>query len=209
MPIGNVPYDPNISPSLRDWLEKVRQQVVRPTRPIFIPVSQFGGFSGITVTAIYGTTHFGFESDGNGNPLIQEINSLGVVGARMEATGDACHHLFYVPKDFNVDTNIKFEVVWCTNNSDTSKTATWKVEYVAVGAEETLVAPNSALDEPIAADNVVGTYKVAVTPYGLIFAKTLEHGDFLHLKVSLNAVSGLNPASDEIFLLGILINDEG
>lgn len=209
MSIASVPHDSNISQSLKDFLETLRQHVVRATRPVYIPVSQFSGYSGVTVTAIYGTTHFNAEFLGNGNPNIEEINSLGIVGARMAAVDDACHHVFYVPKDFNVDTNIKFEVVWCTNNSDTSKTATWKIEYAANAANETLTAASTALSSAITADNVLGAYKIAVAPYGLLSGGILDHGDFLHLKISLGAVSGLNPATDEIFLLGILINDEG
>lgn len=208
MSIGNLPDDVEINQSLRDWLGTLRQQIIRATRPLYIPVNHFSGYYRI-VDAADATQDEQLQFAGTGNPVLQEINSLGIIGARIEAVDDACNHLFYVPKYFNVDTNIKFEVVWCTNNNTTTNTATWKVLYNAAAAGEALAAAGTALDLAITADNVLGTYKVAVTPYGLLYGGNIEHGDMLHLKVSLGAVSVLNPAVDQVFLLGILINDEG
>lgn len=197
MPIDNVPHEANINESLRGWLERARQTINRPRRPIYIPVTQFSGY-------------LGNQFLGVGTPNLEEINSLKIVGARIEAVNDACHHVFYVPKDMNVGTNVKFEVLWCTNSGTTSQTATWKIEYAAIKPEsEALSAASTALSSAIIADNVLGAYKPAITPYGYLSKNILEHGDLLHLKVSLGAVSGLNPASDILFLLGILINDEG
>lgn len=211
MSIGNVPHDPNIVSSLREWLERLRQHVVRPKRPIYIPVTQFSGYYRISSIDDLTEVDENIQFAGSGNPILQEINSLGIVGARIDAAGDACHHLFYVPKDLNVDTNIKFEVVWCTNSTDTSETATWRVRYSASAAGEVLSAATTALSATISADNVVGAtaYMVAIAPFGLLYRGNLQHGDFMHLEVSLSAASGLNPASDEVFLLGLLINDEG
>jgi len=193
---------------VRDWLITLRQDMLRAKRPEHIPVTQFSGFYRI-VDATDATKNEKIQFAGVGNPVLEEINSLGIIGARIEAVNDACHHLFYVPKDLNVDTNIKFEVVWCTNNAVLTNTATWKVQYSAIASGEALSAASTALSSVITADNVLGAYKVAVAPYGLLYGGVLEHGDMLHLDVSLGAVSGLDPAADEVFLLGILINDEG
>lgn len=184
--IANVPDGLQIPQNLREWLIAMRQAIKRARRPVYIPVSEF-----------------------NGNPTLTEINGLGIFGAQATAVGDAFHHVFFVPKDFNIDTNTKIEVVWCTDNNTTTNTATWKIEYRAAATGEALGAASTALNSVIAADNVVGTYAVAVSPYGLIYAGAIEHEDLLHLKVSLSAVSGLDPAVDEIFLLGLKINDEG
>ena len=196
MPIASPSHDSNISQSTRDFLERVRQELSKPRRPIYIPVTQFSGY-------------LSNQFLGSGTPNLEQINLLGIVGTRIDATGDTCDHLFYVPKDFNVDTNIKFEVVWCTDNATASNTATWKIEYSAISEGETLSLASTALSSVITADNVVGAYKVAMAPYGFIARGILMHGDFLHLKVSLSAVSGLNLAVDKVYLLGILINDEG
>lgn len=196
MSIGNAPDDPNISASLKQWLERVRQELSKPRRPIYIPVTEFSGF-------------LNDQFLGSGTPVLQEINSLCVVGARIEATGDSCHHLFFVPKDFNVDTNIKIEVVWCTNSVDVAETATWGVQYNAAAPGQALAAAGTPLNETIAADNVLGAYTVAVSPYGLLYKGALDHGDLVHLNVTLDAVQGLNPAVDQVFLLAILINDQG
>lgn len=200
MPTGKLPHDPNMSQAVRDWLISLQRDVRRQTRPIYIPASQFSGFY---------TVDTDIEFAGAGNPKLAEINSLGVVAAKIDAVNDACHHLFYVPKDFNVDTNIKYEVVWCSDSGTLTDTVTWKVEYDAKAEGEALDTADTVLDEVITADNVLGSYSVAVSPYGVMYASKLEHGDMLHLKISLAAVSGLDPAVDELFLLGILINDEG
>lgn len=196
MPIGNPPNDPGISESLKGWLVRVQQELAKPKRPIYIPVTQFSGF-------------LNDQSLGSGTPALQEINSLGVVGARIDATGDSCHHLFFVPKDFNVDTNIKIEVVWCTNSANTGQTATWRVRHSPIADGEALAAAGTDLDSVITADSVLGAFVVAIAPYGLIFNGALNHSDLVHLNVTLDAVSGLNPAVDQVFLLGILINDQG
>ena len=181
---------------LQQLTTRQQQRITRPTRPLYIPVTQFSGY-------------LSNQFLGTGTPNLEQINALGIVGARIEAVGDACDHLFFVPKDFNVGTNIKFEPVWCTDSVDTAETATWEVEYSTSAAGEGLAAASTALDATITADNVLGAYKVAVAPYGLLFKDVLEHGDLVHLKVSLDAVTGLDPASDKIYLLGILINDQG
>lgn len=208
MSIGNLPNEPSLSPSMLGWLDRAKQELNKLRRPLYIPVTQFSGYQRI-VDATDATEDVRFRFAGAGNPVLDEVNSLGIIGARIEAVDDACHHLFYVPKDFNVNSNIKIEVAWCTDSSDTSETATWKVQYKSIAAGETLSAVDTELNSLITADNVLGTYKYSVSPYGLIYKDVLEHGDLLHLKISLGAVSGLAPASDIIFLLGILINDEG
>lgn len=181
-------YDQNIS--------RMQQDINRPTRPIYIPITQFSGY-------------LSNQFLGSGAPNLEQINSLAVVGAKIDAVGDSCHHLFFVPKDFNVNTNIKFEVVWCTDSVDTAETATWDIKYLSVASGETLAAATTPLSQVITADNVLGAYKIAVAPYGVMSKEELYHGDLLHLNVSLSAVSGLNPAVDKVYLLGILINDQG
>lgn len=180
---------------LQQDIVRLKQRINRPVRPIYIPVTQFSGF-------------LSNQFLGTGTPNLEQINSLGIVGTRIDATGDACDHLWCVPKDFNVDTNIKFEVVWTTNSVDTSETATWKVQYSASADGEALAAASTSLDEVISADTVLGAYKIHIAPYGAIFGGNLQHGDLVHLKVSLDSVSGLNPAADTVYILGILINDQ-
>lgn len=195
MTLGSVPHDTNLGSSLRAWLERARQEISKPKRPIFIPVTQFSGL-------------LNDASVGSGAPALGQINSLGLIGLRIDAVNDAIHHLFFIPKDFNVSTNVRIGVVWTTNSSDTSETATWEVEYNPITAGQTLAAASTAMDNVITADTVLGAYIIHESPYGTIFEGNLYHMDYLHLNISLSAVSGLNPAADEVFLLGILINDE-
>lgn len=194
MSIGSVPFG-NIDGSLSSWLERLRQDVNRPKRPIYIPVTQFSGL-------------LNDASLSTGTPALGQVNSLGLVGLRIDAATDAINHLFYVPKDFNVDTNIKFSVVWTTNSVDTAETATWKVQYNAITAGQALAAASSELDTVISEDNVLGSYVISESPEGILSGGNWYHGDYVNLKVSLSAVSGLDPATDIVFLLGLLITDE-
>ena len=187
MSIGNPPpIDPSLGPSLSDYLVEVQREINRPRKPIFIHAKDF-----------------------NSAPNITEINSLGIYGVRMSAVGNFVDHIFSVSKDFNVGTNIKIEVVWCTSSANTAYTATWKVLYKATSENEVLSAADIGLGTPITADNVVGSYNLAISPYGVVNQDAFNHGDMLHLRISLSAVTGFNLATDAVFLMGILINDEG
>lgn len=186
MTIGSVPHDTNLGSALRAWLERVKQELSKPKRPLFIHAKDF-----------------------NSGPSFTEINSLGIYGVKFNAVNDSINHMFYVPKDFNVDTNIKFEALWCTDSVDTSETVTWKVLYSATAAGETLSAATIALDSVITADNVLGAYKLAIAPFGTLYKDIFQHGDILNIKISLSAVSGIDPAVDDIFLIGLIVNDEG
>jgi len=178
------------------WLTRLGQQVNRPRRPIYIAVTEFNG-------------KLADQFLGAGSVPLEQINSLRIVGARFLATKLEADHIFRVPKDFNVDTNTKFEVVWCTNSVTLAQTATWKVSYSVAGEGEALTTAITDLNQLVPADNVLGPYAVATASYGLMYKQILEHGDMLHLRISLDSVSGLDPAVDEVYLLGILINDEG
>jgi len=195
VPLVNPPHDRTVSDQVSQWMTRVSQQLNRPKRPVYIAVTEFNGK---LADAFLGA----------GAVPLEQIAALRIVGARFLAVKLEADHVFRVPNDFNVDTNTKIQVVWCTNSVNTAQTATWKVQFSTSAEGEALTTALTDLDEQIIADNVLGPYFVATTPYGLLYNKRLEHGDMLHLKVGLDAVSGLDPAVDEVFLLGILINDE-
>jgi len=199
--IGNPPsIDLKFGVSLSDCLVEIQREINKRKRPIYIPATHFSGF--------YNTTGGTIQFAGSGNPQLADINGLGIVGARFEALNDSCHHLFRVPVDFNVDTNLRVEVEWCTSSPNLASTVTWVVRYFAIADGEIILAASTALDTVITSDNVLGSYRRAVTPSGFINGGNLEHNDLIHFNVILSEVSGLNPATDQIFLLGLSLNDE-
>lgn len=199
MSIGQPP-NADISPSILQWLTEVANELNKTRKLVYIPATQFSGY--------FNTSGGTIQSAGIGNPQLVEINSLGIVGLRFNAINDSVHHLFRVPIDFNVDTNLRVQLEWCISSSDISGTVTWGVRYRPVAEDETIAAAITALDTPIAADNVVGSFARMITPSGFIDIGQLNHEDLVHFDITLDAVSGLNPVADQIILLGLLLNDE-
>ncbi len=141
---------------------------------------------------------------GAGDPLLAEANSLGLVGIRMEATGDDAHILIPIPSNICVDCPIKMSVLWSTNATNTSHTATWKVLYNEGGVGQALAAPATAADTVITADAELATsYMLNETSQAVINSGLFDRGDIIHLLAELNNVSGLNPATSIVFLHGL------
>ena len=75
--LGSLPIDPKIPQSLRDWLDRLRLRVESPSRPLRIAVNQFSGFFRI-VEANDASQNEKIQFAGTGNPVLEEINSLGI-----------------------------------------------------------------------------------------------------------------------------------
>lgn len=144
---------------------------------------------------------------GSGNPEISEVNSLGFGAVKMSAAGDDVHMIVPLPDNICVSCPIKVSVAWSTNDTTpATDTATWKVLYSATALGEAFSAATTALNTAIAADAISGVaYGLQETPQGVISANVLSRGDTLHILAELDAVSGLNPASDVVFLHGVYI----
>ena len=145
-------------------------------------------------------------SVGAGDPVTAEINSLGLVGIQMEAAGDDAHILWPIPDNLCINCPIKISVLWSTNSTTTTQTATWKILYKRLALGDGLAAAATDLNTTITADSVLGTaYGLNETPQGVITSGTLSRGDILHLLAELDAVSGLNPAVSGVYFHGIYI----
>lgn len=165
---------------------------VKNTVKIFIPYTDFHTDSDSSV--------------GAGDPVLTEINSLGVMGIQMEAAGDDAHILLPLPDNICVNCPIKISVLWSTNSTTTTQTATWKILYKRLALGDGLAAAATDLNTTITADSVLGTaYGLNETAQGVITAGTLSRGDVLHLLAELDAVSGLNPAVSGVYFHGIYI----
>ena len=165
---------------------------VKSTVKMFIPYTSFHTRADASV--------------GAGDPVTAEINSLGIVGVQMEAAGDDAHTLLPLPDNICVSCPIKISVLWSTNSTTTTQTATWKILYKRLALGDGLAAAATDLDTTITADSVLGTaYGLNETPQGVITAGTLTRGDTLHLLAELDAVSGLNPAVSGVYFHGIYV----
>jgi hypothetical protein len=143
---------------------------------------------------------------GAGDPVVAEVNSLGLSGIQLEAAGDDFHWLIPVPDEMAVGLPMKISALWTTDATTTTETATFKALYKAIAFGEALAAADVALDTVITADAVDDTaYGLQESPQGVINGGNMSKGEMLHILMELDAVSGLNPAADVVFLLGIFI----
>lgn len=160
---------------------------------VFYPNSVFATTSGVSVV-------------GTGNPEFGVVNNLGFTAVRILNTGHSAHFLYYIPDNFCVDCPINVSVLWSTNSTTTSQTATWKVEHGGYAVGEAFGDATTELDTAITADSVLATaYMQNETAQGVINANTFSRGDIVNFAVQLDAASGLNPASDIVFLHGVFI----
>lgn len=144
---------------------------------------------------------------GSGNAAISEVNSLGFAGMRFTAVANDVHMIVPLPPNACVSCPIKFSVAWSTSDvTPSTDTATWKVLYAAIADGESLSAASTALDTAITADAIDGdAYAWQETPQGVIAADTLSRDDVLHVLVELDAVSGLDPSTDVVFMHGLFM----
>lgn len=99
-------------------------------------------------------------SMGGGAPDILEIASSGIPGLVMAAAGDDIGH-FLDLDDIDVSKKIRFRVLWASGSTVTADTITWKVLYLPLIPETTVLAEAAtALDTVLVADSVQGTANV-------------------------------------------------
>jgi len=167
---------------------------VDSTVNVFVPYSSFS----LQADSV------GLFSLGTNNPRVAQVNSLGLAGLQMTATGDNARLLFPVPKNACIECPMKFNVVWSSGSTTTTQTATFTVLYARAPLGTALSVPASTLSTPITADAVNGNaYSLNETSQGVLNGRTLQRNDVLSLLVSLSAVSGFNPVASPTFIHGI------
>ena len=161
-----------------DWLEK----------SIYIPAQSFQGqVTGAFISA--------------GDPVFQEISTLGMSGVQIHTASDAIQTVVRMPYDIDRKHQIRFRVWWTKSSTDADvETAT--VLYSAIAAGGALVTPATALSTAVPAYTFGTTANCAeVTDFGIINRNTLaDTSEFLGLLVSSTMT---NASADEISLLGL------
>ena len=147
-----------------------------------------------------------------GNPVQQEIGSIGLVGLLMADAGDMVNMLSLVPRDVNWTQEIGVRVVYQTASATAADTIEWIVLYDLAVVGEALIVGATALDTTIQAttETVTGTAEaLEYSPRGAIAKNKFTSAEvatpsFFSWNVEMNAFAvGLD--EDKIFL-GLLVD---
>lgn len=153
-----------------------------------------------------------FASTGTGAPDDIDINSTGIKGLQLDATGDLITFEFFMGHNVDLEFPIGFALEWASNQTTASQTATFQIKFKSIAKDEAINlsslstladnSPNTG-DLAIAASTDSTTaYAVNISPFGKITkaSHALERYDRLLVQAILSAVSGLDPSSDEVIL---------
>jgi hypothetical protein len=174
---------------------------------VSIPVTQFTGVAGVrtTVSGDAQTAVGNIFSPVNTN-LVEDINSTGLYGLKMNTAGDSVNHLWQHPPDIDFSKPIRTRVRWTSGSSTTADTITWKVFRKVMTPNTTSLTNtiSTALDTAIPQDTVpVATaFALCHTAYGKWNASADFGPAYSHLlKVEMDAKAvGL---AEDIYLLGL------
>lgn len=125
---------------------------------------------------------------------------------RVTSTGQTFDTLANLP-NMSSSATINLYVLWSTDSTTTTQTATWRLRYAAVTPEtDATTASVAVLTSAIAADTVTATANMLQrTAAGVIDPNNVLEGDWLKLRLDCSAVSGLALATDVVNFHGVEI----
>lgn len=135
-----------------------------------------------------------------GDPVWGEYNSLGIVGAIVNAAGDEMNMLWPFPSDLDHNKKIDMHVVWGHSGTD-ADSPSFKVGYVA---QTDGAALSSTVSATAVSDTAQGTGSAFYKSSAVSFAGgTFARDTFYVLSVEADAIT---PASaDQVYLFGLEI----
>lgn len=138
-----------------------------------------------------------------GNPTVVNINSTNLTGVQFGTAGHVIRHVMPLPRDWDTTKDIYVRALYTTGSATTTDGVTWKVFFKNLSLDSDAITGtiNTALGTVIAADTVIGAYKLQQSPPGKISANTLTK-DLLELEVEMDA-SDVDLAAEGVYLLGI------
>lgn len=145
---------------------------------------------------------------GEGNPVIDEVNSLGLCGVKIEAAGDDFQWLWDTPFNLATVAPVKVYALWSSSSTDVAEGLTWKIMYAQPTFDSGAMAvPSTVLDTVIANDMCLGTaYVLQKTAAGLINPAKLDPAKMTQIICECDAAVGtMNLGTDVVFLHGIMI----
>lgn len=182
------------------WVEKYKYD--------YLPLQAYGGTYAIAGDSDASVSEEDYViSAGTGAPSFGEVTDAGIVGLHIDDTADSIALLYPVPYDMDIKSKMEFSVIWCSNQTTTSDTTTWTVQYTELTINsEAIEVGGTALDTAIAADtNVAAVTGIQQTSWGIINGDTLTAGNWLSLDVSMSAESGGDVSSDAVHGMYLVI----
>lgn len=139
---------------------------------------------------------------GAGDVVTAELNAAGFIVPAPDTAADEIGFIWLVPYDVDERYELGFRVLWSSDNTGTTDTATWKINWAHFGEGEAIAAPTGVLSTVIAADTVTGQYHFQKTARGVLTAAShaitranVEDGSALCMLVELDAkTTGLSNA---------------
>ena len=127
--------------------------------------------------------------------------ATGVYTQRVTSTGQTYDALVNLPI-LSASSHINVYVLWSTDSTTTSNTATWRLRYAAVTPEtDATTATVAVLTTAIAADAASATANTLQrTAAGVIDAGNVLEGDMLKLRLDIASVVGFALATDVVNL---------
>ncbi len=172
---------------------------------LWIPVQEFQCFYGATVNES-GSTNYTegvVLSADAGGPVLVEINSLGFVGAVIQAAGDALSTLYRVPHDMDVGAAANWYVAWCSSSTTTTDELTYKIHYNPIGTGEALGAGVSGTTLTATADpNDDTAYGYQETAAIAMAAAVWTQDDMVVLSVEADGIG--TASAGEPYILGVI-----
>ena len=143
-------------------------------------------------------------SAADNDAVLEEIDSTGIMGLKMNNNGDSVNHLCPLPSDVDRYNPVYVYVRWCSGSSTTTDSVLWKVFYKEITPDTTQLSAtiSTALDTAIADDACLGTaYVDQRTPAGKISRCSIAEAALdLALKVEMDTKTDI---TEDIFLLGL------
>lgn len=149
---------------------------------------------------------------GAGDPIIGENTTSSLTGLRIQANADSHAMLISLPRDVDVESDIRFRIFWSSDQTTVADKYTWTLTYAELTVNSTSgmnTAAATALNTAIAEDtNLVTASALSATPWGVLNGGTLtgtEQEDYL-LNILLTATTnGGTVATDLVIWYGLQI----
>lgn len=201
--------------ALKRAMPHVSNYGVEKYKYVYLPLQAWGGWVAVVNASDQAdiAVEDAITSAGTGAPSFGEITDSGIVGLHVDDTADSVGILWPIPYDCDVKSKIEFAVTWCSDQTTTTDTVTWKVLYTELTINsEAIEAGATALNTAIAADtNVAAVTGLQQTAWGVLNGGTLtgDAGDaprnHLALDISHETESGADATSDAIHAIHLII----
>jgi len=117
-------------------------------------------------------------------------------------TGDDIRHMMRIPDKWNRQQDIRFRVIWMSESNTAGDGITWLMLYSLMTLNSSSVAaPATALDTPIAEDEVISQDLLMASPTGILNAGKITNEDYISLLIRLSAFDA--GMTEPKFLVGL------